>query len=131
MKKINIIIERGEDAYAAYAEKFAGIYAMASSVEEVKESIKTAILLYNKHNKSKTPILLNTNYTLEYTYDIQSFFNFYKGVFTKSGLEKITGINQKQIQHYSSGLKKPRSLQRKKIQDALHKLGAELQSIHL
>jgi hypothetical protein len=47
---------------------------------------------------------------------MESLFEYYKGVFTKSALERITGINQRQLQHYSSGLKKPRLAQKQKIQ---------------
>jgi len=31
--------------------------------------------------------------------------NYYKGIFTLSALERLTGINQKQLQHYASGLR--------------------------
>ena len=55
----------------------------------------------------------------------------YKGIFTNSALERITGINQKQFQHYASGLKKPRAAQAKKIESALHKLGSELLALEL
>jgi hypothetical protein len=33
--------------------------------------------------------------------------NYYKRIFTNVALERITGINQKQLQHYATGLKKP------------------------
>jgi len=51
--------------------------------------------------------------------------------FTNAALERITGINQKQIQHYASGIKRPRPEQLKKIEVAFKKLGAELASVEL
>ncbi len=129
MKHLNIIIERGADLYAAYSEKHPGLYAAADNVDDVKKNIHKAIKLYIKYNDDKLSNFLKSNITIKYTFDLESFFNYYNGVFTKSGLEKITGINQKQIQHYASGLKKPRLVQRKKIEYALHKLGDELKSI--
>ena len=51
---------------------------------------------------------------------------FYAGIFTKAGLERITGINQKQLWHYASGTRNPRPEQVLKIETALHKLGEEL-----
>jgi predicted RNase H-like HicB family nuclease len=129
MKTINVIIERGVDVYAAYAENIPGIYATGESVEEVKRLLLKSIDLYKKYNSESTPSILLSKYKIEYTFDIESFFNYYKGIFTKSGLEKLTGINQKQIQHYTSGLKKPRIEQRRKIENALHKLGIELQAV--
>ncbi|WP_168204596.1 hypothetical protein [Olivibacter sp. LS-1] len=61
----------------------------------------------------------------------ESFLNYYKGIFTNAALEKITGINQRLLQHYSSGLKKPRLPQLKKIEEGMHRLAAELQALEL
>ena len=52
-------------------------------------------------------------------------------IIKSSAFEKITGINQKLIHHYATGLKKPREAQRKKIEEGLHALGRELLSIEL
>jgi hypothetical protein len=35
------------------------------------------------------------------------------------------------LHHYASGLKKPRLVQRKKIESALHRLGEELMAVEL
>ena len=51
--------------------------------------------------------------------------------FTKAGLERITGINQKQLWHYASGTRNPRPEQSIKIESALHRLGEELIAINL
>jgi len=56
---------------------------------------------------------------------------YYKGILSNSALERLTGINQKQLHHYASGLKKPRIEQRKKIETALHDLCRELLSINI
>ena len=61
----------------------------------------------------------------------QSFLNYYKGIFTNASLERITGIKQKQIQHYASGLKKPRLAQKQKIQNSLKELAEELLTFEL
>ena len=53
------------------------------------------------------------------------------GIFSLAGIEKITGINQKQLWHYANGKVTPRRAQVRKIEDALHQLGNELLSIHL
>lgn len=63
--------------------------------------------------------------------DVESVLDFYSGIFTKAGLERITGINQKQLWHYASGARKPRPEQAVKLESALHKLGEELLAISL
>lgn len=130
MEKIKIIIERSKDMYSAYAEDIEGVYGNGDSVSEVKESIIKSIELLKKYNED-IPAVLKEEYELIYKFDTSSFLNFYKGIFTNSALERMTGINQRQLHHYASGLKKPREAQVKKIETALHKLGEELMSIEL
>jgi predicted RNase H-like HicB family nuclease len=132
MKRIIIIIERSKDQFSSYAENVEGIYGGGDTVDAAKQSTLEAIALLKKYNKGKNiPTILRGQYEVVFKFDLESFFSYYKGIFTKSGLEKITGINQKQLQHYSSGLKKPRPLQKKKIEIALHKLGSELMAVEL
>lgn len=131
MKKIEIVIERSDDLYSAYAENVAGVYAAGNTVTEAKEFVVSAIELLKKYNKENTPAILKGEYELVYRFDVESFLNYYKGIFTNAALERITGINQKQLQHYASGLKKPRVTQTKKIETALHKLGGELLAVKL
>ena len=132
MKPIKVIIEKTKDMYSSYAENVPGIYGGGDTVEEAKNSILDAIRLLIEHNDKKhLPAILKGKYSIVYKYDAESFLKHYKGIFTNSGLERITGINQKQFQHYASGLKKPRRAQAKKIESALHKLGSELLSLEL
>ena len=130
MKEVKIIIERSKDMFSAYAENVEGIYGGGKTVAEAKQSIVDAIRLYKKYNKS-VPAILKGEYKLIYKYDTESLLNYYKGIFTNAALERITGINQKQLQHYASGIKKPRVAQTRKIQTALHNLGNELLAVEL
>jgi len=70
-------------------------------------------------------------YEIKYKFDTESLLQYYKGILGNPAFEKITGINQKLIHHYATGLKKPREAQRKKIEEGLHALGRELLSIEL
>ena len=131
MPVVKIIIEKTSDFYSAYAENVEGIYGAGATVQKTKESVVKSLELYVKYNKKKLPKILQGDYSVKYRFDAQSLLNYYKGIFTNASLEKITGINQKQIQHYASGLKKPRELQKRKIQTGLRNLAKELQSIEL
>lgn len=131
MKHIKIIIEKTKDNYSAYAENIEGIYGGGETVSDAKQSILDAIKLYKKYNKKNIPKILDGEYEIIYKFDTQSLLNYYKGIFTNASLERITGIKQKQIQHYASGLKKPRAAQKQKIQDSLHILAGELMAVEL
>lgn len=132
MKTLKIVIERSADMFSAYADNAKGIYGAGDTVEETKQSILEAIEIYkNEFKPENIPAILKDEYEIIYHFDVESLLNYYKGIFTNAALEKITGINQRQLQHYSSGLKKPRLPQLKKIEDGLHKLAAELQAVEL
>ena len=132
METVKIVIERTDDLFSAYAENVEGVYAAGESVEEVKESVEDAIRLLKEHNTAENiPDILKKDYVLEYTYDTQSFLEHYKRLFNNPALEKLTGINQKQLHHYATGHRKPRPESAKKIEAALHKLGSELSSFKL
>lgn len=75
--------------------------------------------------------MLKADYKLIFRFDTISLLNYYRKVFTNAAPERMTGINQKQIRHYASGLKTPRLAQAKKIETAFHRLGSELLAIEL
>ena len=131
-KEIKIIIERSDDSYSSYAQNVPGIYGQGDSVDEAKQSALTGIELLKKYNEDDNiPDILKGDYEIVFKFDVESFLNFYKKTITNAALERLTGINQKQFQHYASGLKKPRPAQVKKIETAMHRLGKELISMEL
>jgi len=132
MTKIKMIIERSADLFGVYAENVKGVAGGGNTIEEAKQSALDAIRLIKKYNRAENiPEILKGDYEIVYKFDVQSFLEYYKGIFTPAALERIAGINQKQIQHYSTGHRKPRLAQRRKIEEALHKLGRELIAVEL
>jgi len=130
-KKIKIIIEKSIDAFGAYTENVEGGYGMGNTAEEAKLNAIKGLELHKKYNKNNLPPILKGEYEFVFKYDTQSFLAYYKKIFTNAALERMTGINQKQFQHYASGLKKPRQAQVKKIEAAMHELGKELMAVEL
>ena len=131
METIIITVGASSNHFGAYAENCDGIYGAGDSPEEAKNDALRGLELFIKFNKDNLPKILQGEYTIEYKYDVQSFLNYYNKIFTNVALERMTGINQKLLHHYSSGLKKPREMQRKKIETALHRLGNELLAVRL
>ena len=131
MKTLRIIIEKNDDGYWAYADNEEGITGGGETVQACKQDILDCIETMKEFNAENRPKFLRSTYTIIYRFDIESLFAYYKGIFTNSALERMTGINQKQLQHYASGLRKPRTQQMKKIESALHQLGNELLAVEL
>ena len=132
MKTLVIIVEKSSDYYSAYADNCDGVYGAGNSVEEAKESALEGLRLFvETRKKDELPEILQGEYEIVYQFDTQSLLQYYAKIFNKAALERITGINQKQLHHYASGLRKPRQAQREKIGRALHSLGKELMSVEL
>lgn len=134
MNTLTVVIEKAENNFSAYLKEVDGITASGQTIDHIKTSLLSAIEAYVETCKEigcELPPELSEEYELKYEMDIQSLLNIYEGVFTKSGLEKLTGINQKQLWHYAQGISRPRAEQRQKIESALHRLGSELISLSL
>ncbi len=134
MAQITVIIERAENNFSAYVQEIDGIAATGRTVDEIKASVIDAIEEYISacsDLNSEIPAVLRGQYEIVFQMDIESLLKIYDGIFTKSGLERLTGINQKQLWHYANGISKPRQAQKQKIETALHRLGSELISLSL
>lgn len=134
MRNLTVIIERTENNYSAYIQEVDGIFATGNSVQEIKQGIIDSISVLIEDCKEfggEIPLELQGEYILTFKMDTCSLLQFYEKIFTKAGLERITGINQKQLWHYASGRRIPRPEQTLKIETALHRLGEELMAINL
>ena len=134
MKTLKVLIEKGEKNYCAYIENIDGIVTTGKTVDEIKRNMVEAIESFKKECQEfggEIPDELKGDYDLIFKMDVKSLLEFYSGIFSKAGLERITGINQKQLWHYASGGRNPRPEQAMKLERALHKLGNELISINL
>jgi len=127
-----MIVEASRDSIGAYSEGDEGIYGMGDTIAECKQSVQNAIdTMKEFYREHELPEVLKGEYELVYKYDTESLLRYYKGILTNSAIERLSGINQKQIQHYASGLRRPTKKTAKKIENALHRLGRELQAVRL
>jgi len=132
MKTITMIIEAGKDLFSAYSTDDYGICGAGETIEECKQNVLECIEFIKEEDQDYTPPeVLKGEYEIVYKYDTESFLQYYKGVLTNSAIERLSGINQRQIHHYASGLHKPRKAQKQKIQNALQEFGKELSQIEL
>lgn len=134
MYTLKIIIERADSNYSAYIDGIDGIIATGQTVDDIKTNMIEAINAFIEECKElgcEIPEELRGDYDFNFKMDVKSILEFYSGIFSKAGLERITGINQKQLWHYASGNRNPRPEQSMKLESALHKLGEELLSISL
>ncbi len=124
-----------ENNYSAYVNIGDGIaVATGKTFEELKKQMDEAVEFHlegMREDGDEIPEVLNSGYELVYHFDPESLLRHYSGIFTNAALQRLTGINQRQIQRYASGISKPRESQAKKIESALHNLGKELLAVEL
>ena len=131
MKKVKVIVERGKDGkFSANMDCFDYDFGLSGFGDTAKEALRDFYECYeeakqiNASEGKQTPEL-----EFELEYDVSSFLNYYSGIISKSGLEKITGISQKQLWHYSSGAKRPTPKTRQKIQNGLHCFAKDISQV--
>jgi predicted RNase H-like HicB family nuclease len=132
--KILVVLEKTDGGYSSYLPDLPGCIATGESLNVVRENIKDAIDFHLEGLRLQelpTPVGFQRDFDLAYKMDVASLFEWFSGILTKSGVSRITGMNQSLISQYVSGIKKPSSKQTKKIERALHHLGQELLEIEL
>ena len=133
MKQIEAIIERASDGtYTVYCkdEIFSGA---GDTIVAAKADMAKQMSFYRETAKEegfKYPEWLDGEYTVTFTVDMPSLIAYYvgNGIFTLAGLEKVTGISQKQLWAYLNGTR-PRKAQQERIASGLRSLNQDLSTI--
>lgn len=133
MEKVVMNTARTENGYSCSCDLIKGwVVAYSGDFDEFRKYVQESIDFYlegAKEDGEKYDPVFDGEYEVVYKFDVQSLLEYYRGIFSFSALQTITGINQRQLCHYASGLSKPRPQQAKKISEGLHRLAKELQSI--
>ena len=131
METVKVIVECGKDGkYSAFMDCYDYDFGLSGFGSTAKEAIND---FYSCVEEEKTmcekegKIMPDLKFDIKY--DVTSFLDYYGGILSKSGLEKITGINQKQLWHYSSGNRNPKPATVKKIQERLHHFADDLRQV--
>ncbi|MBR6305397.1 MAG: hypothetical protein IKR38_01270 [Bacteroidales bacterium] len=135
MTTIEAIIERANDGtYTVFCknEIFSGA---GSSIESAKEDMRKQMAFYRETAIAegfKYPSFLDGDFEVSYRVDMPSLLKYYieQGIFTLSGVEKMTGINQKQLWSYLHGTK-PRGAQSQRMETGFRRLKEDLDSVFM
>lgn len=133
MRKVRVNVAKTPEGYCASLDILDGfIVAVTGTAVDLKREVVESIKFYvdcAKKDKEEYPAVFDTAYELEYKFTIESLLYFYKKIIGFSALEHLTGINQRQLNHYASGVSKPLPKQAKKIEAAFHRLGQDLMAV--
>ena len=130
MGKIIMNICDSADSFGAYSENCEGIYAAGDTIDACKKDVEKVIELIKKNlPEDQWPEQIKGDYQLVWHYDTQSLLLNYATLLSLAGLERLTGIHQKQLWAYMHGRSKPRKQQKERIEHALHRFADELMNV--
>ena len=130
----SVILEMTDAGYSAYLPDLPGCISTGMTIADIKNNIKEAIDFHIEGMRIENmpiPERFDGKFDLSFKMDVPSLFEWFSGNLTKSGVSKLTGMNQSLISQYVSGSKSPSAKQTKRIERALHNLGQELLEIEL
>jgi len=134
MKEVIVEIGFVDGNYSAHLPQLPGCVTIGSSLKEIENNMIEIVPFHlegQRESGGEIPSIFKGPYKFVFKLSIEAMINYYSGIFTKAALSRITGINERQLWHYASGLRKPRPQQRKRIEEGLHRLGEELISLTL
>ena len=79
----------------------------------------------------KLSALSKGEFEIEWKFDVPSFLEYYGEYLSLAGLERMTGIHQKQLSNYLHRRSVPRQKQADRIINGLHRFAREILSITL
>jgi len=123
-RKIKVTVLKEDTGYSAIAligDDFIG--TEGETFEELKSNLMEAMNFAYEE--------LEIEYTLndiQFEFDLESFFAFYKVINAKALSERI-GMNQSLLAQYIKGIKKPSPAQTKRILNGVQQIGRELTEV--
>jgi len=134
MEKVIVEVSYTGKNYSAHIPILPGCVTTGSSLVEIRKHIEEIVPFHIegiREDKDQYPAVFDGNYEYIYKLSTEALLNEFSSIFTKSTLSRVTGINERQLWHYASGVRHPRQIQRKRIVNGLHKLGKELLSVDM
>lgn len=122
--KIKLTITKEDAGYSTHTlVKGHFIGTEGETFEELKANILEAVNL----TFGDTGFVYDVK-EIQFEYDLESFFDFYKVINAKALSERI-GMNQSLLAQYIKGIKKPSAIQTKRILKGVQQIGRELSEV--
>lgn len=90
---------------------------------EFEDSLSFQIEGLKEDNVALPDYILNHDYKIVYDLEATALLKEAENFTTLAAISRATGINQKQLSHYATGIKQPRSSSLKRIVEGIHAIG--------
>lgn len=136
MEKIRVDVQWCDKNFgASFGENVPGAVVFTAKtfdelVNEAEETLRFHVEGMLEDGDDVPMWLRNGDYELEYNYiDVVTLLRACESYATLAAISRATGINQNQLSHYATGIKRPRPEQRRRIVDGLHHIGKRLMAV--
>lgn len=133
MENVVIKAARTDGGYCCSCELMPGwVVAYTGDIDGFKDYVRESVDFWlegRREDGEEYPRVFDGDYRLVYDFDAATLLDYYRGIFSFSALQAITGINQKQLAHYASGVSKPRPQQVEKIKSGLRRLARDIEMV--
>lgn len=103
------------------------IFVTAQTLDEFKKEFCDSLEFHIEGLKEKgEPVpeyILSKNYVIVYDLEATALLKEAETFTTLAAISRVTGINQKQLSHYATGVKQPRPSSRARIIQGIHAIG--------
>lgn len=128
--KVNVSWTEDNFCGAWYDEAVGAVLVTAKTLELLKEDFKESLRLHIEgcvaDGDDLPDYLVKGDFDIEFVLDTAALLRDAEEYTTLAALSHASGINQKQLSHYASGLKHPRPAQIERIKAGLHSIGTRL-----
>ncbi len=129
MKKLNVIIEQGEDGFFAFVEEIEGCTAGGFTFSETKSNILQMIRIAIEED-STLKIKFSNGYDVIFKLSLESVFNQFPEL-NIEGLAKQSGLKVSVLKSITEGSRMATEDEAEAINKAIQSLASRLQSIRL
>ncbi|MDE6479255.1 MAG: CopG family transcriptional regulator [Muribaculaceae bacterium] len=134
MEKIKIKVEvswTDDNFCCAWNDEDAGtVIVTARTLEKLKKDFNESLRIHIegcvKDGDILPEYLVKGEFEPEYILDTAALLRDAEEYTTMAAISRASGINQKQLSHYASGIKHPRPTQIERIKAGLHRIGSQL-----
>ncbi len=134
MEKIKINVDWDKNYGAAPANEKIACVVTGSTFDELKHNMEDALrqhIEWMKADGDELPAEFAGEYELEYELTGRALIHCAESLVSRSALAKASGINERQLGHYSTGVSVPRPRQMERMKNGLRAIVAQLSALSL
>ncbi len=136
MEKIKVLVDWCDKNFGAVTECEAlnGLVTVTAKtydglIQELKEAVRLHVHYSVKDGEDVPEWLAAGEYEFDIELGMAALLRKCEQFTSLAAIARASGINQQQLSHYASGLRVPRTEQRQRIVDGLHRIGNEFLSV--